>query len=114
MIKSKIRTGDEVIVLSGNYKGSKGIVSKVFPKKNKAIIKGINIIKKHIKSTVGNPKGGIIEKEASLYISNIACLDPKNGKPTRIGFQILNGEKIRISKKSGEVLRNIVKNKNIE
>ncbi|XOD68286.1 MAG: 50S ribosomal protein L24 [Flavobacteriales bacterium Tduv] len=105
MSKLKIKTGDEVVVLAGNHKDSKGFVLKVFPKKNRAIVGGVNMIKKHVKPTAERPKGGIVEKENSLHISNLAVLDLKEKKPTRIGYQMRDGKKVRITKKSGEVLR---------
>nr|WP_103328027.1 50S ribosomal protein L24 [Bacteroidetes bacterium endosymbiont of Geopemphigus sp.] len=100
----KIKKGDQVIVLSGNYKGSKGEVVSVLPKKNKAFVKGVNLIKKHTKPNAQNPQGGILEKETPIDLSKIAILDPDSSRPTRIGFQIKEGKKFRIAKRSGKVL----------
>lgn len=114
MSKLKIKTGDEVVVLSGNHKGSKGLVLKVFPKKNRAIVSGVNMIKKHLKPTAEKIKGGIVEKENSLHISNLAILDLNESKPTRIDYQVRGGKKVRVTKKSGEVLKDHDKNKKVQ
>ncbi|MBK1438593.1 50S ribosomal protein L24 [Parapedobacter sp. ISTM3] len=104
----KIRTGDLVKVISGNSKGSQGKVLEVLIAENRAIVEGVNMVKKHAKPSAANPNGGIIEKEAPIHISNLAYIDPKSGKPTRIGRKVteVNGKKkiVRIAKKSGEVI----------
>lgn len=104
--KIKIRKGDLVQVLAGNSKGTQGKVLEVLTEKNRAIVEGANIVKKHTKPSATNPNGGIIEKEAGIHISNLAFVDPKTGKPTRIGREVkeVNGKKkiVRIAKKSGE------------
>ncbi|SEK38045.1 50S ribosomal protein L24 [Parapedobacter koreensis] len=106
--KIKIRTGDLVKVISGNSKGSQGKVLEVFIAENRAIVEGVNIVKKHTKPSAANPNGGIIEKEAPIHISNLAYIDPKSGKPTRVGRKVteVNGKKkiVRVAKKSGEVI----------
>jgi large subunit ribosomal protein L24 len=101
---AKIRKGDRVIVTSGRDKGKKGEVLKVFPKEDRALVSGINVAKRHQKQTQ-KLQGGIVNKETTIHISNIAHLDPKSGDATRIGFKTLNdGRKVRFAKKSGEVL----------
>lgn len=106
----KIKKNDTVIVIAGNYKGKIGKVLKVFPDKNRIIVEGVNIRKRHTKPNQKNPQGGIIEKEAPIHVSNVMILDPKTNKPTRIGSKIIIDEKtgkkkrVRISKVSGEML----------
>lgn len=102
--KVKIKKGDQVIVLSGSDRGKKGEVLVVKPKDNKAIVEGINIIKKHTKPSAQNPQGGIIETEAPIQISNLAIVDPETGKATRVGFKVEDGKKVRFAKKSGKTL----------
>ncbi|MCH7973307.1 MAG: 50S ribosomal protein L24 [Bacteroidetes bacterium] len=109
-MKVKIHKNDNIVVIAGNDSGKTGKVLKVFPKKSRVIIEGINIRKRHTKPTQNNPKGGIIEKEAPIHISNIMLLDPKSNEPTRIGTQIILDEKTgkkkraRVSKISGEMI----------
>ena len=101
----KITKGDLVQVITGNNKGKTGRVIKVFLSKDKILVEGINIIKKHSRPTQDNPQGGIIEKEAAIHISNLAHIDPKDDKPTRIGYKSLEGgRKVRFAKRSGEVI----------
>ena len=103
-IKLKIRKGDRVVVLTGKDKGKKGSVMSVSPKTNKAIVDGINIVKRHTKQSASQ-EGGIIAKEMPIHISNLAHLDPKDNKPTRVGFKInKDGSKVRIARRSGEVI----------
>lgn len=104
MVKMKIKTGDQVVVLTGNYKGTKGQVIRVLPKKNRAYVKGVNMIKRHVKPNAQNPQGTIVEKEALIHLSNIAIVDPESGKPTRIRFEIKDGQKVRIAVASEKVL----------
>jgi large subunit ribosomal protein L24 len=100
----KIRKGDKVIVLAGRDKGKKGDVLKVIPKEETAVVRGVNMVKRHQKQTP-RLQGGIISKEAPIHLSNIAHVDPKSGGATRIGFKFLNdGRKVRFAKKSGEVI----------
>ena len=101
--KLKIKTGDIVKVIAGNQKGTQGKVLRVFANKNRAIVEGVNVVKKHNKPNANNPKGGIIEKELSIHISNISLIT-SDGQPTRVGFKIENDKKVRYSKKSDEVL----------
>ena len=102
--KLKIRKGDRVIVRSGRSKGVTGEVLRVMPKENRAIVQGVNMVKRHTKPGGGNV-GGIVEKEASIHISNLAHIDPKTSMATRVGFKFLDdGRKVRFAKRSGEVL----------
>jgi large subunit ribosomal protein L24 len=106
----KIRKGDTVKVLSGKSKGKKGKVLKVDPHKERVIVEGVNLIKRHSRPSQRNPKGGIVEKEGPLHVSKVQLIDVKNDMPTRVGFHFVRDEnekitdKVRISKKSGEVL----------
>ncbi len=101
---AKIRKGDRVTVLTGRDKGKVGEVLRVFPGKGRAIVQGVNIVKRHTRPSQAGP-GGIIEKEAPIALSNLAHLDPKDNKPTRVGFRILeDGRKVRYAKRSGEVI----------
>jgi large subunit ribosomal protein L24 len=100
----KIRKGDRVIVTTGRDKGRKGEVLKVLPKENRALVSGVNMIKRHQKQTA-KLQGGIVNKEAAIHLSNLAHVDPKSGDATRIGFKVLrDGRKVRFAKKSGEVI----------
>jgi large subunit ribosomal protein L24 len=104
MAKLKIRKGDYVLVTAGKDKGKGGEVLKVLPKENRAIVQGVNNIKRHQRQTP-QQDGGIVTREAPIHISNLALEDPKDGKPTRIGFKILkDGRKVRFAKRSGEVM----------
>ncbi|QAR31462.1 50S ribosomal protein L24 [Ornithobacterium rhinotracheale] len=103
-VKLKIKKGDQVVVLSGSDKGKKGEVLQVKPKDNKAIVQGVNVIKKHTKPSAQNPQGGILEIEAPIQISNLAIVDPETGKPTRVGFRVEGDKKVRFAKKSGKTL----------
>ena len=103
MGKLKIKTGDTVRVIAGDHKGSEGRVIKVLLDKNKAIVEGVNMVKKHMKPSAQNPQGGIVEKEALIQISNLSLLTVK-GETTRVGYKMENGKKVRFSKKSNEVI----------
>jgi len=101
---SNIRKGDNVVVLTGRDKGKKESVLKVFPKETKALVQGVNVVKRHQRQTQ-RQQAGIVTKEAPVHLSNIAHVDPKTGKATRIGFKTLgDGRKVRFAKKSGEVI----------
>lgn len=104
MIKLKIKSGDTVLVIAGEHKGEQGVVLKVDREKNRAIVEGINLVSKHTKPSAKNPQGGIIKKEAPIHISNLSLIDPKTKKATRVGYEERNGKKVRVSKKSKEVL----------
>ena len=99
---AKIRKGDKVIVLAGRDKGRTGEVIAVHPTEGRALVRGVNMVKRHQRQTPQN-EGGIISKEASIHLSNIAIADPKDGKPTRVGFKTLDdGRKVRFAKRSGD------------
>lgn len=99
---AKIKKGDKVVVLAGRDKGRTGEVIQVMPKEERALVRGVNIVKRHQRQTA-NQEGGIISKEGPIHLSNIAIADPKDGKPTRVGFQVLeDGSKARVAKRSGE------------
>ncbi|QPC87835.1 50S ribosomal protein L24 [Mesorhizobium sp. NBSH29] len=100
----KIRKGDKVVVLAGKDKGRSGEVVRMIPKDDKAVVRGVNMIRRHQKQSQ-TQEGGIISKEAPIHLSNIALVDPKDGKPTRVGFQVQkDGKKVRVAKRSGEVI----------
>jgi large subunit ribosomal protein L24 len=99
----KIRKGDKVVVLAGKDKGRNGEVLRVMPKDDKAVVRGVNIVRKHQKQSQSQ-EGGIISKEAPIHLSNIAIADPKDGKATRVGFEVRDGKKVRVAKRSGAVL----------
>ena len=106
MTKLKIKRGDNVIVTTGRkeIKGKVGEVIEIIKDKNRAVVAGLNIVKKHVQPSAQNPQGGIVEKEASIHISNLAIVDPKTGKATKVGYKIEGDKKVRIAKKSGETL----------
>ena len=103
-MKLKIKTGDTVKVIAGEEKGKEGKVLRVDREKNRAIVEGLNLVKKHTKPNAQNPQGGIVEKEASIHISNLSLIDPKTKEATRLGFEVKDGKKVRISKKSNVVI----------
>ena len=104
MPKLKIKKGDNVVVVSGRDKGRTGEVLRVFPAERRVVVQGVNIARRHTKQRMGEP-GGIIEKELALHISNVAHVDPGSGKPTRIGYKVLDdGRKVRFARRSGEVI----------
>ena len=104
MVKLKLKVGDKVQVNAGEHKGSQGSIVSLDKVKNRAIVEGVNLVSKHQKPSSNNPQGGIIQKEAPIHISNLSLLDPKDGSPTRVGYEIRDGKKVRVSKKSNEVL----------
>jgi large subunit ribosomal protein L24 len=104
MASLKIKKGDHVIVLMGRDRGKHGEVIEVRPKENRALVRGVNVVRRHQKQSA-TQEGGIISKEAPIQISNLALEDPKDGKPTRVGFKFLeDGKKVRFAKRSGEVI----------
>jgi large subunit ribosomal protein L24 len=102
---NRIKKGDTVYVNAGNDKGKTGKVLSVDPAANRAIVEGVNMVSKHTKPNAKQPQGGIIKKEASIHMSNLNLIDPKSGKPTRVGFKVEDGKKVRIAKKSGEEIK---------
>jgi len=104
MAKLKIKSGDTVVVTTGEHKGSEGKVMKVFLDKNKAIVEGVNLVSKHEIPSANNPQGGITKREAPIHVSNLALVDPKSGKPTRVGYRMEDGKKVRFSKQSNQVI----------
>ena len=101
---AKIKKGDKVVVLTGRDKGKSGEVVQVLPKETRAIVRGVNLVKRHTRETAQS-EGGIITKEAAIQLSNIAIADPKDGKPTRVGFKVLeDGRKVRFAKRSGDLI----------
>ena len=100
---AKIKKGDKVVVLAGRDKGRSGEVMEVIPTEGRARVQGINMVKRHTKQSQ-TEQGGIISKEAPIHLSNLAVADPKTGKPTRVGFKVENGNKVRVAKKSGELI----------
>ena len=101
---SNIKKGDRVVVTTGRDKGKKGEVLKVFPKEDRALVSNVNMVKRHTKQSTKS-QGGIVSKEATIHLSNLAHVDPKSGNATRVGFKTLNdGRKVRFAKKSGEVI----------
>ena len=101
---AKIKKGDKVVVLTGRDKGKTGEVFQVMPKETRALVRGINLVKRHQKQSASQ-EAGIISKEAPVHLSNIALIDPKDGKPTRVGFKVLeDGRKVRVAKRSGDLI----------
>ncbi len=102
--KLHVKTGDTVYVISGKDKGKTGKVTKVFTKKGKVVVEGINVVTKHMKPSQMNPQGGVVTKPAPIFSSKVMIFDEKAGRPTRVGFKMVDGKKVRYSKVSGEVL----------
>ena len=103
-MSAKIKKGDRVIVTTGRDKGKKGEVLKIFPKDDRALVAGVNMVKRHQRQSQ-TQQGGIVNKESTIHLSNLAHVDPKSGAATRVGFKTLNdGRKVRFAKKSGEVI----------
>jgi large subunit ribosomal protein L24 len=99
-----VKKGDKVVVIAGKDKGKQGEVIAAFPKEDRVIVQGVNKVKRHTRATQTNA-GGIVEKEATIHVSNVAHADPKDGKPTRVGVKMLeDGRKVRVAKRSGEVI----------
>jgi large subunit ribosomal protein L24 len=99
-----VKKGDKVMVISGKDKGKTGVILAAYPKQDRVIVEGVNIVKKHAKPSQANPQGGIISQEAPIHVSNVMPIDPKSGKPTRVGYKVVDGKKVRVAVKSGEVL----------
>ena len=105
MKKLHIKKGDTVYVNAGNDKGKTGKVLSVNPSKDRVIVEGVNMVKKHTKPNSKQPQGGIVEQEAGIHISNLQLIDPKSGKPTRVGYKMVDDKKVRYAKKSGEEIK---------
>ncbi|EAG5869067.1 50S ribosomal protein L24 [Listeria monocytogenes] len=99
-----VKKGDKVKVITGKDKGKSGKVLAAFPKKDRVLIEGINRVKKHTKPSNINPQGGILNVEAPIHVSNVMLIDPKTGEPTRVGYEVKGDKKVRVAKKSGEVI----------
>lgn len=100
----KIKKGDKVVVIAGREKGKRGEVVSMVRADRRAVVAGVNVVKRHTRPSAGNP-GGVVEKEAPIHLSNLALQDPKDGRPTRVGFKFLDdGRKVRVAKRSGEVI----------
>jgi len=106
----KIKKGDQVIVITGRDKGKTGEVIQAMPKESKVLVRGVNLVKRHTKPTQENA-GGIVSKEKPIHVSNVALIDPKSGKATRVGIKLDKGQKVRIAKKSGEVIAEVGRTK---
>jgi large subunit ribosomal protein L24 len=102
-IKLKIRKDDNVVVLAGRDKGKSGKVLRVFPAENRVLVQGVNMVKRHTKPRPGQ-QGGVVEKENPIHASNVALADPKDNKPTRVGFKLVDGRKVRFARRSGEII----------
>lgn len=103
-VKCKLKKGDEVVAIAGRSKGQTGKIEIVDRKHGKIVVAGVNLGKKHVKPTAADQDGGIVEQEMPMPISNVALVDPKTKKPTRIGYKIEDGKKVRFAKKSGTIL----------
>jgi large subunit ribosomal protein L24 len=103
MAAFKIKKGDNVVVITGKDKGKTGSVLKVMPAENRVVVQGINVAKRHTKPRPGQP-GGMVEKELSIHVSNVAHVDPKDNKPTRVGWKTIDGRKLRYAVRSGEMI----------
>ncbi|KRM93145.1 50S ribosomal protein L24 [Lentilactobacillus senioris DSM 24302 = JCM 17472] len=99
-----VKTGDKVRVIAGKDKGKEGTVKKTIASKDRVIVEGINMVKKHNKASQSNPQGGIVDTEAPIHVSNVMLIDPSNNEPTRVGFRVEDGKKIRFSKKSDKAI----------
>ncbi|SET73264.1 LSU ribosomal protein L24P [Oceanobacillus limi] len=99
-----VKKGDKVKVISGKDRGKEGTILEAYPKKDRVLVEGINMVKKHAKPSQENPQGGILNQEAPIHVSNVMPVDPKSGEPTRVGYEERDGKKVRIAKKSGEAL----------
>jgi len=102
---ARIKKGDQVVVITGSSKGVQGEVLSVMPKEDRAVVRGVAVAKRHTKPSRTGQEGGIIEREAAVHVSNLKLVDPKSGKPTRVGFRVLeDGRKVRVAKATGEVI----------
>ena len=99
-----VKKGDKVKVITGKDKNKEAVVLEALPKKYKVVVEGVNIVKKHQKPSQAAPQGGIVEMEAPIHVSNVMVIDPSNGEATRVGYKEVDGKKVRVSKKTGEIL----------
>ncbi|MBY7141694.1 50S ribosomal protein L24 [Virgibacillus sp. NKC19-3] len=99
-----VKKGDKVKVLSGKDAGKEGTILEAYPSKDRVLVEGVNMVKKHAKPSQDNPQGGILDLEAAIHASNVMPIDPKSGEPTRVGYEVRDGKKVRIAKKSGEAI----------
>ena len=99
-----VKTGDKVRVIAGKDKGKEGTITKTIAAKDRVVVEGVNIVKKHQKPSNAYPQGGVIDVEAPLHVSNVQLLDPSTNQPTRVGHQVVDGKKVRVAKKSGKTL----------
>ncbi|GGD26784.1 50S ribosomal protein L24 [Pontibacillus salipaludis] len=99
-----VKKGDKVMVITGKDKGKQGTILEAYPKKERVLVEGVNVVKKHAKPSQDNPQGGILSQEAPIHVSNVLPVDPKSGDATRVGYEVRDGKKVRIAKKSGETL----------
>lgn len=97
-----VKKGDKVVVISGKDKGKEGTILEAYPKKERVLVEGVNYVKKHAQPSQDNPQGGILTIEAPVHVSNVMPVDPKSGQPTRVGYEVKDGKKVRIAKKMGE------------
>ncbi len=102
--KMPVKSGDQVIVITGKDKGKKGRVLQAHPKTGRVLVEGVNLVKKHTRPSQANPQGGIVTQEAPIDVSNVMLVDPKTGGPTRVGYQVQNDQKVRVAKKSGAII----------
>ena len=104
MPKMKIKRGDNVVVISGRDKGKRGEVLRVFPDEGRLVVQGVHVARRHTKPRMGDP-GGIVEKELTIHVSNVAHVDPQSNRPSRVGYKLLDdGNKVRVARRSGEVI----------
>jgi len=99
----KVRKGDTVVVITGRDKGKSGSILRVMPEENRVVVQGVNIVKRHTRASAGQ-QGGIVEKEAPIQVSNVALVDPKDSKPTRVGYKFVDGKRLRFARRSGEFI----------
>ncbi len=104
MANMHVKKGDNVVVIAGKDKGKQGTILEAYPKKSRVLVEGVNMIKKHAKPSQDNPQGGILNQEAPIHSSNVMLVDPKSGERTRVGYKEEDGKKVRVAKKSGEVI----------
>jgi large subunit ribosomal protein L24 len=102
-VKYKVKKGDRVVVITGRDKGRRGEILSVLREENRVLVQGVNLVKRHTRPQPGNP-GGIVEKEAPIHVSNVAHIDPKSDKPTRVGYKTVDGRKLRVARRSGEAI----------